>query len=72
MIFRSIKSSLLGIVLCGFMIPSFILMALIIGAQLHRTVLMDQNERIAGTRMVYYLVLTAILYVSSLPCPSKD
>jgi hypothetical protein len=38
-------------------------MALIIGIRLYKTVLMDHNERIAGTRMVYYLVEAAILYV---------
>jgi hypothetical protein len=39
-------------------------MAAVIALQLHRTVNVDPNERIAGTRMVYYLLLSAILYVS--------
>jgi hypothetical protein len=41
-------------------------MAAIIGMQLYRTVNIDQNERIAATRMFYYLILSAILYVSIL------
>jgi hypothetical protein len=48
-------------------IASFMAMATIIGLQLLRTVQIDPNERIAGSRMVYYLVATAITYVSSLP-----
>jgi hypothetical protein len=43
---------------------SFMAMATIIGLQLLRTVQIDPNERIAGSRMVYYLVATSITYVS--------
>jgi hypothetical protein len=49
------------------MIPSFLVMALIIGVRLRKTVLMDHNERIAGTRMVWYLVEAAIIYILILP-----
>ena len=66
-IFRTIRSSLLGIVFCAILIPSFLIMALIIGVKLRRTVLMDHNERIAGTRMVWYLVEAAIVYIFVLP-----
>jgi hypothetical protein len=66
MIFRSLKSAPLAITICGVLIPSFLIMAAIIGVQLYRTVHIDQNERIAGTRMFYYLILSAILYVSIL------
>lgn len=64
MIWRSIRSAPLGVVICSFLIPSFIMMAAIIALQLHRTVNVDPNERVAGTRMVYYLLLSAVLYVS--------
>ncbi|KAF2428056.1 hypothetical protein EJ08DRAFT_327698 [Tothia fuscella] len=67
LIFRSIKSASLGITLCAILIPSFLVMAGIIGYQLYRNVRIDQNERIAGTRMVYYLVLSAILYIMIMP-----
>jgi hypothetical protein len=62
-IFRSLRNAMLGIVFCAIMIPSFLIMALIIGIRLWKTILMDHNERIAGTRMVYYLVELSILYV---------
>lgn len=64
MIWRSIRSAPLGVVICSFLIPSFIMMAAIIAMQLHRTVNVDPNERVACTRMVYYLLLSAVLYVS--------
>lgn len=67
MIFRTIRSALLGTVFCAIMIPSFLVMALIIGFRLRKTVLMDHNERIAGTRMVYYLIEAAVLYIMILP-----
>lgn len=38
-------------------------MAAIIALQLRRTVNVEPDERIAGTRMVYYLLLSAVLYV---------
>lgn len=64
MVWRSIRSAPLGVVISSFLIPSFIMMAAIIALQLRRTVNVDPNERIAGTRMVYYLLLSAVLYVS--------
>ncbi|TID19981.1 gb [Venturia nashicola] len=67
MIWRSVRSSPLGVVICSFLIPSFIMMAAIIALQLYRTVNVDPNERIAGTRMVYYLLLSAVLYTLVLP-----
>jgi hypothetical protein len=42
----------------------FMAMATVIGLQLLRTVQIDPNERVAGSRMVYYLVATTITYVS--------
>jgi hypothetical protein len=41
------------------------MMAAVIAIQLHRSLNVDPNERIAGTRMVYYLLLSACLYVST-------
>ncbi|QDS76758.1 hypothetical protein FKW77_001654 [Venturia effusa] len=67
LIWRSIRSAPLGVVICSFLIPSFIMMAAIIALQLHRTINVDPNERVAGTRMVYYLLLSAILYTLVLP-----
>ncbi|KAE9988111.1 hypothetical protein EG328_000581 [Venturia inaequalis] len=66
-IWRSIRSAPLGVVICSFLIPSFVMMAAIIALQLHRTVNVDPNERVAGTRMVYYLLLSAALYTLVLP-----
>jgi hypothetical protein len=63
LIWRSIRSAPLGVVICTFLIPSFIIMAAIIALQLRRTVNVEPDERIAGTRMVYYLLLSAVLYV---------
>jgi hypothetical protein len=52
------------IAILSVMIASFIAMAGIIALQLLRTVQMDPSERIAGSRMVYYLIATAISHVS--------
>lgn len=63
MIWRSITGATFGALFCGILIPSFLIMAGIIGYQLYRTIQVDQNERVAATRMVYFLLLSATTYV---------
>ncbi|KAF2397083.1 hypothetical protein EJ06DRAFT_160116 [Trichodelitschia bisporula] len=67
MIWRAVKHSVFGIGITSMLIIMSLLMAGIIALQLRRTVRVDPNERIAGTRMVYYLLLNAVIYIFILP-----
>lgn len=42
---------------------SMLLLAALLGVRLLKTVNIDPNERIASSRMVFYMMLTVILYV---------
>jgi hypothetical protein len=42
-------------------------LAAVISIQLMRTSTMDQNERISASRMTYYLLIIALIYVSFIP-----
>lgn len=53
----------MGAIISGSLIFAFLTMAAIIGIQLFNTKDIDPNERIAGSRMFYYLVGSAILEV---------
>jgi len=61
--FRNVKT---GAGISAGLIFAFLTMAAIIGLQLYNTRNVDPNERIAGSRMVYYLTASAILQVRSL------
>jgi hypothetical protein len=62
-VFRNVKT---GAGISAGLIFAFLTMAAIIGLQLYNTRDIDPNERVAGSRMVYYLIASAILQVSSL------
>lgn len=57
----------MGAIISGSLIFALFTMAAIIGIQLHNTGDIDPNERIAGSRMVYYLAGSAILQVGLPP-----
>jgi hypothetical protein len=61
--FRNVKT---GAGISTGLIFAFLTMAAIIGLQLYNTRDVDPNERIAGSRMVYYLTASAISQVCSL------
>jgi hypothetical protein len=56
--FRNVK---MGAIISGSLIFALLTMAAIIGIQLYNTGDIEPNERIAGSRMVYYLAGSAIL-----------
>lgn len=58
--FRNVKT---GAGISAGLVFAFLTMATIIGLQLYNTRNVDPNERIAGSRMVYYLTASAILQV---------
>lgn len=45
---------------------SMLLLAALLGVRLLKTVNIDPNERIASSRMVFYMILTVVIYVSLL------
>lgn len=57
------RYDLLMLVLLIFMIGSFLALSAIISIQLMRTSDVDPNQRIAASRMCYYLIIIALLYV---------
>jgi hypothetical protein len=61
--FRNVKT---GAGISAGLVFAFLTMATIIGLQLYNTRNVDPKERIAGSRMVYYLIASAILQVSFL------
>ena len=65
LIWFSMRYDLLTLVLLIILVSSLLLLAAVISIQLMRTAEVDPNERIAASRMCYYLLLTAIIYVSA-------
>ena len=59
------RYDLLTLVLLIVLVSSLLLLAAIISIQLMRTAEVDPNERIAASRMCYYLLLMAVIYVST-------
>jgi len=59
----SLHLNRLAIAFISVMIPFFLAMAAIISIQLLRTIQVEPNERVAGSRMVYYLLFSAAQYV---------
>lgn len=64
LIWFPMRYDLLTLVLLIILVSSLLLLAAIISIQLMRTAEVDPNERIAASRMCYYLLVTAIIYVS--------
>ena len=66
LIWFTMRYELLMLVLLIFLIGSFLVLAAIISVQLMRTSEVDPNQRIAASRMCYYLIIIALLYVRDL------
>ena len=60
------RYDLLTLVLLIILVSSLLLLAAVISIQLMRTADVDPNERIAASRMCYYLLVMAVIYVSSI------
>ncbi|KAJ4403038.1 hypothetical protein N0V91_006784 [Didymella pomorum] len=61
------RYDLLTLVLLIVLISSLLLLAAVISIQLMRNADVDLNERIAASRMVYYLLVTAVIYTLVIP-----
>lgn len=71
-IWRSINYSTLAIGLFATTMFMFSIMATVIAVRLRTTVNIDPYERIAATRMVYYLILTVIIEVRREPSHTRS
>ena len=63
LIWFPMRYELLMLVVLVVLIGSFLILAVIISIQLMRTPGVEQNQRIAASRMCYYLIMAALLYV---------
>ncbi|KAJ8106611.1 hypothetical protein OPT61_g9422 [Boeremia exigua] len=68
LIWFPMRYDLLTLVLLIILTSSLLLLAAIISIQLMRSADVDPNERIAASRMCYYLILTAVIYILVIPC----
>lgn len=66
LIWFPMRYDLLSLVILVVMVSLLLLLAAIISIQLMRSADVDTNERIAASRMCYYLLLTAVIYVSNM------
>ena len=64
LIWFPMRYDLLTLVLLIVLVSLLLLLAAVISIQLMRPADVDLNERIAASRMVYYLLVTAVIYVS--------
>ncbi|KAJ4310802.1 hypothetical protein N0V94_008270 [Neodidymelliopsis sp. IMI 364377] len=67
LIWFAMRYDLLTLVLLVILVSLLLLLAAIISIQLMRTTEVDPNERIAASRMCYYLLLTAVIYILVIP-----
>ncbi|KAF2097500.1 hypothetical protein NA57DRAFT_77757 [Rhizodiscina lignyota] len=67
MIMRPIIYSPIALAIMTTLIAAFMVMAIIIGMRLVRTVNIDPNERIAASRIFYYLLASIALHILILP-----
>lgn len=54
----------IGLVIASGLLLTYIVCAVVITAQLIRTIKMSRDQRIAATRVVYYLIVSAIITVN--------
>jgi NADH:ubiquinone oxidoreductase subunit 6 (subunit J) len=64
LIWFPMRYDLLTLVILSILVFSCLLLAATISIQLMRTPNMDHNERISASRMTYYLLVVALIYVS--------
>ncbi|KAF9701500.1 hypothetical protein EKO04_000206 [Ascochyta lentis] len=67
LIFFPMRYDLLTLVLLVILVSLLLLLAAIISVQLMRNAEVDPNERIAASRMFYYLLLTSVIYILVIP-----
>ncbi|KAJ4341336.1 hypothetical protein N0V95_007247 [Ascochyta clinopodiicola] len=67
LIFFIMRYDLLTLVLLIVLVSLLLLLAAVISVQLMRNAEVDPNERIAASRMCYYLLLTALIYILVIP-----
>lgn len=67
LVWYPIRYELVAIIILCVMLFFFLALAAVISIQLMRSVKVDPNERIAASRMSYYLVVAAIIYALVLP-----
>jgi hypothetical protein len=65
LIWFPMRYDLLMLVLLSILVSSLLLLAALISIQLMRTPEVDHNERISASRMTYFLLVTALIYVST-------
>ncbi|KAH6642745.1 hypothetical protein C7974DRAFT_447440 [Boeremia exigua] len=68
LIWFPMRYDLLTLVLLVVLISMLLLLTAVISIQLMRSADIDPNERIAASRMCYYLILTAVIYILVVPC----
>jgi hypothetical protein len=66
LIWFPMRYDLLTLVILSILVFFCLLLAAIISIQLMRTPNIDHNERISASRMTYYLLVVALIYVSLL------
>jgi len=65
LIWFPMRYDLLTLVILCILVSSLLILAAIISIQLMRSSDIDANERIAASRLCYYLLITALIYVSN-------
>jgi uncharacterized membrane protein len=68
LIWFPVRYELIALIILGMLITLFLVLAATISIQLMRTTSVDPNERIAASRMCYYLLMAALIYVSIPGC----
>ncbi|KAF2786454.1 hypothetical protein K505DRAFT_259881 [Melanomma pulvis-pyrius CBS 109.77] len=67
LIWFTVRYELISICILSILVFSFLLLAALISIQLMRTTDVDHNERIAASRMCYYLLMVTVVYVMVIP-----
>jgi hypothetical protein len=72
LIWYTTRYELISISILIVLVSSFLILAALISIQLMRSADIDHNERIAASRMCYYLLLVTVVYVSTSRAYSKQ
>ncbi|KAF2855055.1 hypothetical protein T440DRAFT_514105 [Plenodomus tracheiphilus IPT5] len=67
LIWFTMRYDLLILVLLGVLVVSLLTLAAIVSIQLMRSPKVDAHERISASRMTYFLVVTALIYILVIP-----
>ncbi|KAF1961290.1 hypothetical protein CC80DRAFT_577620 [Byssothecium circinans] len=67
LIWFPVRYELIALAILISLVSLFLLLAALISIQLMKTYEMDPNERIAASRMCYYLLMSAVLYTLVIP-----